>query len=87
MHHAHRKGFWELAIEPRLELFAKLEMSEAAAQALSDSTERGVTALATYGLAEAWRSAMADWHRRTRFMATGSRCRLWECGQGILLRT
>ena len=52
-----------MATVQRLELFGKLGMSEAAAQALSDSIESGVTALSRHGLAAGWRSALADWHR------------------------
>ena len=64
-----------LATPQRLELFVKLGMSDAAAQALSDSIESGVTALSRHGLAEGWRSALADWHRGTWFMVRGSeRC-------------
>ena len=50
-------------------------MSEAAAQGLSDSIESGATALSRHGLAEGWRSALADWHRGSWFMVRGSdRC-------------
>ncbi len=41
-----------LAAAQRLELFGKLGMSDAAAQALSDSIESGVTALSRHGLSE-----------------------------------
>ena len=64
-----------LATAQRLELSGKLGMSEAAAQALSDSIESGVTALSRQGLAEGWRSALADWHSGSWFMVRGSgRC-------------
>ena len=60
-----------LATPQRLELFGKLGMSEAAAQALSDSIESGVTALSRHGPAEGWRSALADWRRGSWFMVRG----------------
>ncbi len=64
-----------LATPQRLELFGKLGVSEVAAQALSDSIESGVTALSRHGLAEGWRSALADWRRGSCFMVRGSdRC-------------
>ncbi len=64
-----------LATPQRFELLGKLGMSEAAAQALSDSIESGVNALSRHGLAEGWRSPLADWHRGSWFMVRGSdRC-------------
>ncbi len=64
-----------LATAQQLELFGKLGMSEAAAQAFSDSTESGVTALSRHDLAEGWRSALAGWHRGSWFTAFGNdRC-------------
>ena len=49
-----------LATPQRLELCGKLGVSEAAAEALSDSIEGSVTALSRHGLAEGWWSALAD---------------------------
>ena len=77
----------EIALGPltpapeRLELFRKLGIHPAAAQALSDEIEQGATALQRHLVPECWRSALADWHRGSWFSVRGSgRCIMPDLG-------